>query len=158
MKGKAGRDELLERRKKLVAEAGKEAGESARIWEEGPGDVAAYERSVDNRRAVAATNQQAQRNIADAKVLESPEGKLFADVGEAVRMLQAGGTVSLGQQSEIKAAVELLNRAHVQQADVIINGLGDLHASIGIIAQRVAAAVNMIQTQNKQLRNQAAPP
>jgi hypothetical protein len=158
MKGKAGRDELLERRKKLVAEAGKEAGESARIWEEGPGDVAAYQRGLDNRRAVAATNQQTQRNTADAKMLESPEGNLLRDVAEAERILQSGGQISLKQQSEIKTAVAMLAQTYGDQANTIIQGLGSLRGDVGVLAQRLAGVVQTIQAQSKQIRNLAGPP
>jgi hypothetical protein len=145
MKGKAGRDELQGRRKKLVADAGKEAGEAYNIWQEGPGDVAAYQRSVDNRRAVSATNQQTQRNTADAKVMESPEGKLLADVANAERTLQAGGQISADQQVQIKAAVEMLTRAHVAQGDVVIQGLGSLHGTIESITRQIANLAQKVE-------------
>ena len=57
--------------------------------------MAAYQRSVDNKRAVAATESQAQRNMADAKALESPEAKLIRDVSAAEAILQHGGQISV---------------------------------------------------------------
>ena len=157
MKGKAGRDELQERRKKLVADAGKEAAEAYRIGQEGPDDVAAYQRSVDNRRAVAATSQQAQRNAADAKTLESPEGKLIRDVSEAESILQHGGQISIGQQSEIKTLAEQMTQGHIQQGEVIIQALGKNYQNTEALTSQVLDLARKLDAQGKQIRNLAGP-
>jgi hypothetical protein len=144
MKSKAARDEQLERRKKLVADAGKEMGEGYRIWKEGPDDVAEYQRSVDNKRAIAATNSQTQRNTADAKTLQSPEGKLLADAIVAEQTLQHGGEISFRQQVDIKRAAELTHGAIYELGQSFVGSHTSLQKQILQLA--------------KQIRNSSSPP
>ncbi len=158
MEGKAARDDQEERRKKLIADAGKEAGEAYKIWQEGPGDVAAYQRSVDNKRAVAATESQAQRNMADAKALESPEAKLIRDVSAAEAILQHGGQISVLQQTEIKTLAERMRQSQIEQGAAIIAALGTIHNNTEGLTKQILDLAKRLDQQNKQLRNLAAPP
>jgi hypothetical protein len=77
--------------------------------------------------------------------MESPEGKLLADVANAERTLQAGGQISADQQVQIKAAVEMLTRAHVAQGDVVIQGLGSLHGTIESITRQIANLAQKVE-------------
>lgn len=158
MEGKAARDLAEERRKKLVADAGKEAGEAYKIWEEGPGDVAAYNKSVDNQHAVAATNAQTARNTADAKTLQSPEAKLISDVSAAESILQQGGEISIKQQSEIATLAEKMRLSHVQQGETIIQALGTIHENTEALTRRILDLAKKLDAQGKQIRNAASPP
>jgi hypothetical protein len=144
MEAKEARDELQERRKKLVADAGKEQGEAYNIWMAGPSESAAYRRSVDNRRALAATNEQTQRNLGDAKIMNSPEGKLLADAAAAESILQHGGQISFRQTADIHAAAVMITKALGVQGEATLEALHGQQQQILTLA--------------KQIRSLASPP
>jgi hypothetical protein len=123
MAGKSARGLAEEERKKLVSDAGKEAGEAFKIWQEGPGDAAAYNRRIDNRHAVDATDAATKRNLADAKMFESPEGKLLSNVAMAEHTLQQGGQISVMQQSQIATVAAQMTAAHIAHGQEILKQL-----------------------------------
>jgi hypothetical protein len=92
-----------------------------------------------------------------AAAMKSPTGKLVSDAVDAERILQHGGRISIHQQGEIRTVIEMLNRAHVAQGEVVLKGLGSLHGDVDVITKKLAAVVHKIDQQGKQLRNQASP-
>jgi len=125
-------------------------------------------RDVADRRSRFDTRHQANRETlgleqdtlsrrAEAAAMKSPTGKLVSAVAESERILQLGGRISVHQQGEIRTVIEMLNRAHVAQGEVVLKGLGSLHGDVDVITKKLAAVVHKIDQQGKQLRNQASP-
>ena len=110
------------------------------------------------RRTMAGAKGTEAQSKDDAKVLNSPEGRLIRDVSQAESILQHGGQISVGQQSQIAALAEKMQQSHMQQGQAIIHALGTVHQNTEALTRQVLALARKLEAQGKQMRNQASPP
>lgn len=158
----------VEAERKVAADrASDAAAEAARKAVENQSFIIATGQDISERRTRYNAQHQADEDLSGierdtlqrrqaATAANSPTGKLLQDVAVAMHTLQHGGQVSLGQQSEIKTVIELVNRANIAQGATVIEGLGHLHGSVNTITRQIADLVQKLGQQHKQLVNQDA--
>jgi hypothetical protein len=107
---------------------------------------------------IVGLDQDTLSRRANAAALKSPDAKLIRDVSQAESILQRGGQISVGQQSQIATLAERMHQSQIQQGQAIIQALGTIHGNTEALTRQVLALARKLEAQGKWARNQASPP